>query len=160
MNENTKLNDQYILGISAGHNGAVSLVKNKKLIAHVNVERLSHKKCDRGITKKAIKYCLDVADIKLKDVTYCTICNWFSDRDLNGKELFDKSKEGFSLIFENGTSLTYEEYVRLSSNGTVSNGIFYLIIGDQRVPCFICDHHFAHCCSAFYLSQFYYLPYQ
>ena len=154
MAENTKLNDQWVLGLSFGHNSSISLVKNRKLIAHIDSERLSRKKADRNVTKKAIKYVLDSANIKLENIAYCTICNWYSDRGLDGAELFDKSKEGFNLSYENGTSLSQEEYIRLHNSGTVSNGVFYLHIGNQKIPVFICDHHFSHCCSAFYLSPY------
>ncbi len=150
------MNDQYILGLQCGHNGSVSLVKNRKLIAHIDIERLTRKKSDRGITKKAIRYVLDIGGIKLKDVSFATITNWFSDRGNDGKELFDKSKEGFSITFDNGTDFSQEDFLKMQTNnsGMVSQGIYFLNVDSQRVPCFICDHHFSHCASAFYLSPF------
>ena len=151
MNEN----HTYVLGLNCGHDGSVALIKDRKLVAFIATERLSRFKKDRGVTKKAIKYVLDKEGIKLKDVAFCGIVNWFWDRDGEGNELWDKSEEGFSIITNNGIEYSLEDHQTFYQNpGMAAQGFYTLNIGDQVLPCMLVDHHFAHCAASYFLSPY------
>lgn len=147
--------DAFFLGISCSHNGSVALIKNRKLVAFIATERLTRKKYDRGITKEAIKYVLNKEGIKLKDVICVAIVNWFSDISPNGTELWDKSKDGFSITKENGIEYSFQDYREFYDKpNQVAQGFYKLNIDNQSINCMIMDHHFSHCASSFYLSPY------
>ena len=149
------MKDFYILGLNCGHDGSVSLIKNKKLVGFISTERITRKKKERGVTKKAIKYLLEKENIKLKDIAITAVVNWFWDRNLENEELWDKTVEDFSIVNENGVEITFEDWQQFHQNqGMVAQGLFTLQIGDQETPCLLVDHHFAHCSSSFFLSPF------
>ena len=150
-----KEKDAYYLGLNCSHNGSVALIKNRKLVAFIATERLTRKKYARGVTKEAIKYVLDKEGIKLKDVISAAVCNWFSDISIEGTELWDKSKEDFSITKENGIAYSFEDYRDFySKQGQVAQGFYKLNVGNQAVNCMLVDHHFSHCASAYYLSPY------
>lgn len=145
----------YILGLNCGHDGSVALVKNGKLVSFIATERISRNKKQRGVDKRTIKYILSKENIRLKDVSMVAVTNWFWDRDGEGNELWDKTKEDFSIVNENGVDYTFEDWQGFYQNGgMVAQGVFSLQIGDQEAPCVLVDHHFAHSSSSFYLSPF------
>lgn len=144
------------LGLSFGHDGSAAVVINKKLVSYVQTERITRVKKDRGVTKEVIDYVLNKADLKLDQIDIVAITNWYWDKDVNGKELFDKEKKGFSITNQNGTIYPEQEYAKFfaSSGGLIANGIYTFNVGEQSLPCIFIDHHFAHNCSSFYMSDF------
>ena len=145
----------YILGLSFGHDGAASLIKDGKLVSHIASERITRVKKQRGVNRAVIKYVLDKEGIKLKDVSLAAIVNWYWDRDQEGAELFDKEAEGFSITTENGVEYSLEDYAQFYQNtGQVAQGFYTLHIGDQTLPCMHVDHHLAHTAYAYYMSPF------
>lgn len=65
-----KEKETYILGISAFyHDSAACIVKNGQILAAAQEERFSRKKHDHRFPKLAIKFCLDYAGIKAKDLS-------------------------------------------------------------------------------------------
>lgn len=149
------MKDIYILGLNCGHDGSISLVKNGKLVSFIATERISRNKKQRGVDKRTIKYILSKENIRLKDISMVAVTNWFWDRDAEGNELWDKTKEDFSIVNENGVDYTFEDWQMFyQNNGMVAQGVFSLQIGEQEVPCVLVDHHFSHSASSFYLSPF------
>ena len=145
----------YTLGLNFSHSGSVALVKDGRLVGYIATERLTRKKFERGVNKAAIKYVLDKEGIKLKDVSLAAVVSWFFDRDSEGKELFDKNKEGFSITNDQGIEYSLQDYIQFYQNSSmVAQGFFTLHIGDQSLPCMHVDHHFSHCCYAYYMSPF------
>jgi carbamoyltransferase len=60
-----------ILGISAYyHDSAAALIKDGKIIAAAQEERLSRKKHDPGFPRNAVAWCLSSAGISMKDLAY------------------------------------------------------------------------------------------
>ena len=60
-----------ILGISAYyHNSAACLVRDGEIVAAVQEERFTRKKHDPGFPHRAIDYCLEAGEIRLKDVSH------------------------------------------------------------------------------------------
>lgn len=64
------MNNVYILGISESHSATAALLKNGQLIACASEERFTRKKQQAGIPRNAIYYCLKIAKIKPKDLTF------------------------------------------------------------------------------------------
>jgi carbamoyltransferase len=149
------MKNSYVLGLNCGHDGSVSLVKNRKMVGYIATERLTRNKKERGINKKTIKYILDKEGIKLKDVDCAVITNWFWDKDLEGTELWDKTKEDFSIVDANGVEYTQEDWFNFHQNtNMVAQGVYEMQIGEQNIPVFFVDHHFSHCATSYYLSPF------
>lgn len=63
----------YILGIYDGHLSTASLLKDGKIIASVSEERFKSKKNYNGFPYESIKYCLNYAGIKGKDLSMVVI---------------------------------------------------------------------------------------
>ena len=78
-----------ILGLQCGYNGSVSVVSKGNIVGFAK----AGKKMERGITKKAILDALDSAGLKLIDIDLAAVVNWFSDRDKEGVECWDKNEE-------------------------------------------------------------------
>ena len=140
-----------ILGLQCGYNGSVSVVSKGNIVGFAK----TGKKMERGITKKAIKDALDSAGLKLKDIDLAAVVNWFSDRDKEGIECWDKNEEKFSITKENGIEYSLEDFANFYRNNTmVAQGTYTLNIDNQVVKCMIVDHLFAHCAYAYLTSPF------
>jgi len=140
-----------ILGLQCGYNGSVFVVSKGNIVGFAK----TGKKMERGITKKAIKDALDSAGLKLKDIDLAAVVNWFSDRDKEGVECWDKNEEKFSITKENGIEYSLEDFANFYRNNTmVAQGTYTLNIDNQVVKCMIVDHLFAHCAYAYLTSPF------
>ena len=140
-----------ILGLQCGYNGSVSVVSKGNIVGFAK----TGKKMERGITKKAIKDALDSAGLKLKDIDLAAVVNWFSDRDKEGVECWDKNEEKFSITKENGIEYSLEDFANFyRNNSMVAQGTYTLNIDNQVVKCMIVDHLFAHCAYAYLTSPF------
>ena len=140
-----------ILGLQCGYNGSVCVVSKGNIVGFAK----AGKKMERGITKKAIKDALDSAGLKLKDIDLAAVVNWFSDRDKEGIECWDKNEEKFSITKENGIEYSLEDFANFYRNNTmVAQGTYTLNIDNQVVKCMIVDHLFAHCAYAYLTSPF------
>ena len=58
----------YILGISEEHDAGAAIIKDSKIIAAVNEERLNRKKFFTGFPKLSIQEVLDIANIKGNEI--------------------------------------------------------------------------------------------
>jgi len=140
-----------ILGLQCGYNGSVSVVSKGNIVGFAK----TGKKMERGITKKVIKDALDSDGLKLKDIDLAAVVNWFSDRDKEGVECWDKNEEKFSITKENGIEYSLEDFANFYRNNTmVAQGTYTLNIDNQVVKCMIVDHLFAHCAYAYLTSPF------
>ena len=140
-----------ILGLQCGYNGSVCVVSKGNIVGFAK----TGKKMERGITKKAIKDALDSAGLKLKDIDLAAVVNWFSDRDKEGVECWDKNEEKFSITKENGIEYSLEDFANFyRNNAMVAQGTYTLNIDNQVVKCMVVDHLFAHCAYAYLTSPF------
>ena len=140
-----------ILGLQCGYNGSVCVVVDGNITGYAK----TGKNFKRGITKKAIKDALDSAGLKLKDIDLAAIVNWFSDRDSEGTECWDKNEEKFSITKENGIEYSFEDFANFyRNNAMVAQGTYTLNIDNQIVKCMVVDHLFAHCAYAYLTSSF------
>ena len=106
-----------ILGLQCGYNGGVCVVSNGKIVGQAK----TGKNLERGITKKAIKDALDDAELRLKDIDLAAVVNWFSDRDSECTECWDKNEEKLSNTKENGIEYSMEDFVNFYRNNSMVN---------------------------------------
>ena len=77
-----------------GHDGAVSIIKDGKVLSYISRERTSRVKHAIGITTYELDLALEEAKISVNDVNYCTVVSTQNMEILNG--LIDD----FSISFE------------------------------------------------------------
>lgn len=136
-----------ILGINAYHgDSAAAISKNGNLIAAAEEERFTREKHWAGVPINAIKYCLQVADIKISQVDYIVLSkNPFA-------HILDKIhtailKSPFNIlnrINANVNILTIRDYLNraLKGQSRIKPRIVYV------------EHHKAHIADAYYSSPF------
>ena len=73
-----------ILGMHFGHDGAVSVIKDGKIISYISRERTSRVKHAIGITTNELDLALGEAQITVNDIDYCTIVSTQNMEILNG----------------------------------------------------------------------------
>ena len=83
-----------ILGMHFGHDGAVSIIKDGKVLSYISRERTSRVKHAIGITTNELDMALEEAQISVNDIDYCTVVSTQNMEILNG--LIDD----FSISFE------------------------------------------------------------
>ena len=83
-----------ILGMHFGHDGAVSIIKDGKVVSYISRERISRVKHAIGITTNELDLALREAQISVNDIDYCTVVSTQNMEILNG--LIDD----FSISFE------------------------------------------------------------
>jgi len=133
----------YILGVSGinSENPAAALLKDGKLLAAVEEERFNRVKHSKGFPfpEKSINYCLECADITLKDITSIGV-GWGSPLQHFKKEFFLALKRPVLLPnYKNWTSVYKKEKK-------------YDFFKDSRISYHL--HHISHASSAFHVSGF------
>ncbi len=67
-----------------GHDGAVSIIKDGKVLSYISRERNSRVKHAIGITTNELDLALEEAQIKINDIDYCTVVSTQNMEILNG----------------------------------------------------------------------------
>ena len=154
-----------ILGLTLGHDAAVAIVKDGKLIASVSCERIYRVKKTSRIDWLAIDYVLNKANLDFDDVDYIAV-GGYSEWNTNGKfikiyfdderhlypyrgELFNETRNGFDIFKDNWLVPPITDrwgYDCLKIN--------VVIEGVYSKPGFIINHQTAHAASTFYTSPF------
>lgn len=128
-----------VLGCNLGHDGAVAVVANGRLIGAISRERLSRKKKDTGVTQQMVDYVLDMVGAKLTDVDVIAFAGYDYAPD-NEVKVFVEGKEYtnnlYDMDFHKGGM-----QCQISVNGVRRNAMYV-------------HHHLSHCASAFYTSPF------
>jgi len=140
-----------ILSFNFGHDGSACLLSDGKVLAAIASERVTRRKKQRGVTIEVVEYLLKKAKMGFDDISLVTAVNWFSDCDpMTGNDLSDKYLNGFFLRYQ-GRDLTREEYADRRENffGDLKMNIY-----GHWFDCILVDHHFAHCCYAFFMSPY------
>ena len=73
-----------ILGMHFGHDGAISVIKDGKVLSYISRERTSRIKHAIGITTKELDLAFNEAQININDIDYCTIVSTQNMEILNG----------------------------------------------------------------------------
>ncbi|MCR4324739.1 MAG: carbamoyltransferase [Candidatus Curtissbacteria bacterium] len=138
----------YILGIACFyHESSACLIRDGKVVAASAEERFTRKKHDSDFPKEAIKFCLQKAGIKIKDVNYVVY--------------YEKPFWKFARILFS-TLASYPQAYRLFAKGMItwlSDKLWVrsiiadeLNIGKEKI--LFVPHHVSHAASAFYPSGF------
>jgi len=154
-----------ILGLTLGHDGAVSVVKDGKLAASVSCERVYREKKTSYIDWTAIDYVLSLAEITFDDVDFIAVGGYddwtlendfiklyFNDEPYSNPykgEITNKTEYGYDIIKDNWLVPPITDrwaYDFLNIN---------VVIEDTFVkPGFIINHQTAHAASTYYTSPF------
>jgi len=142
---------KYILGInSIGFNTSASLICDKKIVASVEEERLSREKRTRKFPTKAIKFCLDKANIRFEDLEALAV-SW---NPLINLEKFDINNSQNSSYIPSILHSTLNYIIRdlkdvkkdfFLQNLELKNG--------KKLKIFFVNHHLSHA-SSFFISNF------
>ena len=137
----------YILGISCFyHDSAAALIKDGGIIAAAQEERFTRKKHDFNFPEKAIKYCLEEANIEAKDLSFIA----FYDKPLLKFErilltYISYAPFGFRSFFK-AIPLWLKE--RLWMSHLISEKL------DFHGKILFTEHHESHAAACFYPSPF------
>ncbi len=140
----------YILGINAYHgDSSAALVKDGKLIAAIEEERIRRIKHWAGFPSEAIKFCLNYAGIGIKDVEYIAI-----SRDPYAK-FFEKilrllKKKPSSNFLKD----RFSNFKKIKSIKVNLSGAFGIKEKEIKAKVYNIEHHRAHLASSFFVSPF------
>ncbi len=137
----------YILGISAFyHDSAACLIRNGQIVAAAQEERFTRKKHDPNFPSRAIKYCLDAAEI--------------SASDLRAAAFYDKPLLKFERLLETylmSSPLGLKSYLK-AMPVWLKTKLWIPKIIEREIgfsgELFFPEHHESHAASAFYPSPF------
>ncbi len=141
----------FILGLNAYHgDSSACLVKDGKLIAAIEEERINRIKHWAGLPIESIKFCLKEANISIEEVDFVTL-----SKDPKAR-LFDKLRYAVNkpqILF----SLKKRASNSIQINNIISHIYEQLKVPDTGKPFpklkFV-EHHRSHNASAFYISPF------
>jgi len=147
--------NQFILGISAYyHDSAASLLKNGEIIAAAQEERFTRKKHDSEFPDNAIRFCLDEANLKLKDVDQIV----FYDKPLIKFERLLETYLSYapsgirSFIAAMPIWLTEKLYLKATLKKEFAKLAACKV--KDLPPLLFAEHHRSHAASAFFFSPF------
>ena len=145
-----------ILGINFNHDSAVAIIKENKIIAAIEEEKVSRTKQDFGWPKESIKRLFKEKNIKKKEVDIIALDKSFlemmSTYDIKynfTKRKFDKNQEYINRI-TSYLSLT-QRTIKTQDNIK----IFEKLIHDEgfiNAKIVFYDHHLGHAASSYYTS--------
>ncbi|MBD1173875.1 carbamoyl transferase [Pelagibacterales bacterium SAG-MED01] len=142
---------KYILGLNAiGFNTSASIICNNELIAAVEEERLIREKRTRKFPNKAIKFCLEKANIKFEEIDAIAI-SW---NPLINLEKFDNNNsENLTYI----PSILHSTLNHLMKDIKKINKDFFIqeleLENGKIIKIYFVNHHLSHACN-YFLSSF------
>lgn len=140
----------YILGLNAYHgDSSAAILKDGQLIAAVEEERFLRIKHWSGFPRESIKYCLEHAGLKLRDLEYIAL-NKNTKANLHKKILFTlKNRPSLDLIKNRLSNMNKIAGIK----NTIAEE-FSVDILDIKAKIFNVEHHKAHLASSFFVSEF------
>ncbi|MCH8826903.1 MAG: carbamoyltransferase [Chloroflexi bacterium] len=162
-----------ILGITDGQTSGASIVKNGKLLAAINEERIVRLKQARGFPRESIKAVLDIAGVspgEIDGVGIAQVNMQFKNDVAAWKGWFEETndvKDAHNLFFNIGSKFSF-----LADKVPVSRRLYYALrtpVYRKRrklisqilreefsidAPVRFFDHHYVHAASAYYTSGF------
>tara|TARA_B100000902_G_C27322193_1_gene925464 strand:+ start:541 stop:2268 length:1728 start_codon:yes stop_codon:yes gene_type:complete len=132
-----------ILGLNCEHaDSAACLIKDNKIIAAVEEERLSRTKHHFGFPYKSIEYCLNLSNLNIEDIDFIAVN---SDPNAN---FLNKIK----YVFKNPESLLLA-FIRILKSRKRSLRSKLKKIGYKKKIKFV-EHHLSHIISSYSVSSF------
>ena len=127
-----------ILGINFGHDGAVCVIKNGKLVAALSHERIARSKKTSGVTETLIRLVLDEAGLKPEDIDAIG-CTEYSNFNIDLPIIVKHENN----VVKNTPFIYGNQVVKLKC-------IFF----GKEIDLISIPHHLGHCASAYYTSNF------
>lgn len=136
-----------ILGISCFyHDAAAALVRDGKIIAAVQEERLTRKKADPRFPIHSIDYCLEEAGIHTEDVDEIV---YYDNIVLS----FDRMVDTFLGVAPSAGDIWAQQVPKfVQQKFTIFDELEQRLGWKRGIHC--CEHHLSHAASAFYPSPF------
>ena len=141
--------NKYILGLNAiGINTSACIIKDNKVIAAVEEERLNRQKRTRNFPENAINFCLNKANIKIENIDYIAI-SW---NPLINLEKYNKS---FNSNLDYLPNILHSALNHIIKNQKISEDYMSqkIKIGRKNIEIFFVRHHLSHA-SNVYFSNF------
>jgi carbamoyltransferase len=140
----------YILGINAYHgDSSACLLKDGQLLAAAEEERFRRIKHWAGFPSKAIRYCLQAAEVGPDDVDHIAV-NRNPKANVLQKSLYTlRNQPSFDLIKDRLRNATKVRDIRKVLSKEIGSGA-----SSPRVKIHHVEHHVAHLASAFFVSPF------
>ena len=137
----------YILGLSCFyHDSAACLLKDGKIIAAAQEERFTREKHDSSFPKNSIKYCLQAAEINIKDIDYV---GFYEKPFLK----FERILEGYMDTFPK----SYQAFIA-SMKVWLKQKLWIRDIIKKELnyqgKIYFTGHHLSHAASSFLISPF------
>jgi carbamoyltransferase len=129
-----------ILGVNFSHDGAVSIVKDGRLVAAIGTERITRVKKDFGVTKEAVQYVLDEAGVSIEDIDAIALADYLKKHDKGVLDLFDPA----------GNPILKTDYTIYHNDVRMVDGAFL----GRKLPVYILPHHLSHASAAYYTSNY------
>lgn len=145
--------DIYVLGIHDGHNSGAAILKNGKVLAAVNEERLTNIKNDSSIPFFALAKVFDITGIKPENINIVAVASKYrivTNCDTEKQSFIFRMHQKIAPFFH-GKRFT-GIMVNLLSHLTDRTGLFEAlnIIGIKNIPVIYVEHHSGHAATAFY----------
>lgn len=142
---------KFILGLnSIGFNTSASLIKNNKVVAAVEEERLSRVKRTRAFPTKAIKYCLDQGNIRFEELDSVAI-SWNPLINLEKFDLNESQNSNYIPSILSSTINNILKDVKIHKKEFFSQNLY--LNNNKKIKIFFINHHLSHA-SMFFLSGF------
>lgn len=143
----------YLLGLTTLGDSAAALIKDGQLVAAVEEERFSRKKHHAGFPYRAIQFCLDNANITLKDVEH--VGHYWKPWILRHKAIQAAkaafiSPAMFKARADRGIAQVSDSYLGMFKHPKRLREHF----GESSFKFHFIEHHQSHAASAFFVSPF------
>lgn len=127
------------------HDSSASIIKDGKIVAAIDEERLSRKKHDPNFPSKAIQYCLNLAKVNKVDLVV-----FYENPDLKWERILEViQKNPPSAATKNKI---FEMWQKLKSKEKIQE-TFFKETGLTNQIIFL-DHHLCHAASSYFVSGF------
>lgn len=140
----------YTLGLNAYHgDSSACIYKNDELIAATEEERILRIKHWAGLPLEAIKFCLEEANITLKDVDVITVSR--DPKAKLGQKIIQTLKKGISLKAVKDRGGNALKITKIKSD--IAEALGY-DDNDIKAKVYFAEHHRSHMASSFFVSPF------
>jgi len=140
---------KYILGLNAiGINTSAAILKDNKIIAAIEEERLTRQKRTRNFPENSIKFCLHKANIQIDDLDFIAI-SW------NPLINLQKYSKTYKSNLEYLPNILHSSLNHLIKNQEVDEDFMnqQIKINNKKIEIFFIRHHLSHA-SNVYFSNF------
>lgn len=136
-----------IMGLHLGHDASCAIIKDNRLVALVEKERLTRIKYDRGYSQLMVDTAIALAGLELRDIDHITVsipAGNQHEASVNEADLW-----GITITKD---GRPYRKGPRQMDPWEYEDGLNVQIMG-MNFPGSQVQHHVAHCASSYYLSN-------